>query len=94
MNESSSTCVTRFQGSFKRNNTNQESQCQSLIRWIHVLILDAPTHKGLRCTIARTWLVLDATPAHLSIAGEVRLSPCGGAAPSGRCCAPETMTDG
>ena len=32
--------------------------------------------------------------AHLSIAGEVRLSPCGGAAPSGRCCDPETMADG
>ena len=32
--------------------------------------------------------------AHLSIAGEVCLSPCGGAAPSGRCCDPETMADG
>ena len=32
--------------------------------------------------------------AHLSIAGEVRLCPCGGAAPSGRCCDAETMADG
>ena len=32
--------------------------------------------------------------AHLSIAGEVRLSPCGGEAPSGRCCDPEPMVDG
>ena len=32
--------------------------------------------------------------AHLSIAGEVSLSPYGAAAPSGRCCDPETMADG
>ena len=32
--------------------------------------------------------------AHLSIAGEVCLSPCGWTAPSGRCCDPETMADG
>ena len=33
------------------------------------------------------------TPIH-RIAGEVCLSPCRGAAPSDRCCDPETMADG
>ena len=38
-----------------------------------------------------TYLLPPSPLAHLSIAGEVRLSPCGGAAPPGRCCDPETI---
>ena len=49
-----------------------------------------------RCANTIAARVAPDTPplAHLSIAGEVYLPPCGGAAPSGRCCDPETMADG
>ena len=63
------------------------TRCQAvsrLIRWVHVLILDAPTLKGLRCTCARGWFLM--RPLHtypVSIAGEVRLSPSGEPPPVG-----------